>query len=100
MLSGAYATGQWLPIAVIILSTVLNAAYFLPIVFRAFQSEPARAHAVGAAVAEGTRHDGHGEAPFPMVLALTITATLTIVLFLLPDVPMSLARFMLEGGVR
>lgn len=97
MLSGAMQSQQWLPVGVIILSTVLNAAYFLPIIFRAFFVEPARAHAVGAAAA----HDNeHGEAPFAMVLALTVTAAATIVLFLAPDIPLSLAKLMLTGGIR
>jgi multicomponent Na+:H+ antiporter subunit D len=65
ILSGAMQSVQWLPVAVIVGSTALNAAYFLPIVLRAFFAEPIRAHALGAAVA----HDaGHGEAPWPMVL--------------------------------
>ena len=97
MLSGALATNQWLPVGVIVLSTVLNAAYFLPILFRAFFAAPHRAHSVGAAALDD---DAHGEAPFPMVLALTITATATIVLFLAPDIPLALAKLMLAGGPR
>lgn len=96
MLSGATQSGQWLPVAVIVLSTVLNAAYFLPIIFRAFFTEPQSAHSVGAAAA----HDDHGEAPFPMVLALTVTAAATLVLFFAPDIPLALAKLMLEGGGR
>jgi multicomponent Na+:H+ antiporter subunit D len=94
MLSGATQSGQWLPVAVIVLSTVLNAAYFLPILFRAFFVEPVRAHAVGAAAVSPHEHE-HGEAPLPMVLALTVTALSTIVLFLAPDIPLALAREML-----
>ncbi|HRD76030.1 MAG TPA: monovalent cation/H+ antiporter subunit D family protein [Hyphomicrobiaceae bacterium] len=97
MLSGAFATQQWLPIGVIVLSTVLNASYFLPILFRAFFVEPARGHAVGAAA---THHDDHGEAPLPMVIALTVTAGATIVLFLAPDIPLALAKLMLTGVAR
>lgn len=93
MLSGANQSGQWLPIAVIVASTALNAAYFLPILFRAFFAEPVRVHAVGAASA----HDEeHGEAPWPMVLALSLTAAATVLLFLTPDLALSLARQMLE----
>ena len=97
MLSGATQSGQWLPVAVIVASTALNAAYFLPIVFRAFFAEPLRVHAAGAAAA----HDGgHGEAPWPMVLALTLTAAATVLLFLAPDIALSLARHMLEPVTR
>ena len=40
ILTGAMQTANWLAVAVIILSTLLNAGYFLPIVFRAFFREP------------------------------------------------------------
>lgn len=82
MLSGAMAAQHWLAVGVIALSTLLNAGYFLPIVYRAFFfSPPADDHA-----------HAHGEAPWPMVLALTLTAAGTVLLFLLPDVPLALAR--------
>ncbi len=64
----------------IILSTLLNAAYFIPIVFAAwFRPE-----------AEGGKD--HGEAPLPAVIALSITAAMTLLLFLFPDIPFTLAR--------
>ena len=82
MLSGAMAAQHWMAVAVIVASTLLNAGYFLPIVYRAFFGAP--------------REDGpdlaHGEAPLPMVLALCATATATLLLFFLPDVPLALAR--------
>ncbi len=94
MLSGAMATQQWLAVAVVVLSTLLNAGYFLPIVYRAFFVEPsdeAAAHGAG---------DGHvhGEAPWPMVLASTLTAAGTLALFFWPDVPLALARQLIAGG--
>ena len=99
MLSRALGSEQWLPVAVIVLSPLLTAAYFLPILFRAFLVEPRRAHAVGAAaIHDGEHNHEHGEAPFPMVLALTITAAATLVLFLKPDIPLALAKLMLAGG--
>ena len=81
MLSGAVAAQQWAAVGVIALSTLLNAGYFLPIVYRAFFVAPAA-------------EDGHahGEAPWPMVLALCTTATATVLLFFLPEVPLALAR--------
>lgn len=82
MLSGAMAAQHGLAVAVIAVSTLLNAGYFLPIVYRAFFVAPA---------ADG--HDRpHGEAPLTMVLALCVTATATVLLFFLPDVPLALAR--------
>lgn len=86
MLSGAMASQQWLGVAVIAASTLLNAAYFLPIVYRAFFVAPAAAHGHGA--------HPHGEAPWPMVLALSLTAAATVALFFLPDVPLALARLL------
>lgn len=82
MLSGAMAAEHWLAVAVIALSTLLNAGYFLPIVYRAFfVAPPADPHG-----------HPHGEAPLLMVIALTATAAGTVLLFFFPDVPLALAR--------
>ena len=86
-LSGALDTRSVVTICVIFASTLLNAGYFLPIVYRAF-FRPAP---------EGGPHDDHGEAPFPIVLALTVTAAGTIILFLLPQLPLALARAVVGG---
>ena len=88
MLSGAMASEQWLAVGVIALSTLLNAGYFLPIIYRAFFVTPAH-----------DEHDHpHGEAPLPMVIALTATAAGTVLLFFVPDVPLALAKQMLGLG--
>jgi multicomponent Na+:H+ antiporter subunit D len=98
MLSSAMQTQQWLPVGVIILSTILNAAYFLPIVVRAFFAEAApHPQPAGAAVPHDVQGAAHGEAPWPMVLALLVTATATVALFLAPDVPLKLAQDMLTS---
>jgi multicomponent Na+:H+ antiporter subunit D len=82
ILTGAMQTANWVAVAVIIVSTLLNAAYFLPIVFRAFFCGPPG--------------DGHGyksgEAPWPIVIALTATAIGTVLMFFSPDIPYALAR--------
>ena len=86
MLSGAMASQHWLAVTVIVLSTLLNAGYFLPIVYRAFfVAPPADPHG-----------HPHGEAPLPMVIALTATAAATVLLFFFPDVPLALARQMIN----
>ena len=87
MLSGAMAASHWPAVAVIAGSTLLNAGYFLPIVYRAF---------LRPASAEDALHP-HGEAPLPMVIALSLTAVGTVALFFQPDVPLALARQMLGG---
>jgi multicomponent Na+:H+ antiporter subunit D len=81
MLSGAMQQQHWLAVFVIVVSTLLNAAYFLPIVYRAFFVAP-----------EPADGPAHGEAPWPMVLALCVTAAATLALFFWPDVPLMLAR--------
>jgi multicomponent Na+:H+ antiporter subunit D len=84
MLSGAMAAQHWVAVAVIAVSTLLNAGYFLPIVYRAFFVAPS---------VDDPGHDHpHGEAPLPMVLALCATAAATVLLFFVPDVPLALAR--------
>jgi multicomponent Na+:H+ antiporter subunit D len=88
MLTGAMQTGQWFAVGVIVLSTVLNAGYFLPILITAFLRKP-----------DDNEHDGRsvpGEAPWPIVAALTATAVGTLALFWLPDIPLALARLMIE----
>jgi multicomponent Na+:H+ antiporter subunit D len=81
IISGALQAGHHLAVAVFIASTLLNAAYFLPIVHAAFFRR-------GADEAQA----GRGEAPWPMVVALTVTAGATIVLFFAADLPLALAR--------
>ena len=71
ILAGAFQDDHYLAIFTIIASTVLNAAYFLPIVFRSFFREE-----------DTAPPKEHGEAPLPIVVALTTTAALTILFFL------------------
>jgi multicomponent Na+:H+ antiporter subunit D len=89
MLSGAMQTGQWVAVAIIVISTLLNAAYFLPILYTAFFERAPKS--VGAAGVAET----HGEAPLPIVIATTATAIATVALFLFPDVPLALAKMMI-----
>jgi len=91
MLSGAFTTENWVALGVIVLSTGLNAAYFLPIIWRAFWRGPPEPDAA---------HPVHGEAPLPIVLALSITAFATLALFLFPGTALDLAEAMLAEGPR
>ncbi len=93
ILQGAIQADQMVAVGVIIASTLLNAAYFLPIVYNAFL-RPEKAVADDE---HGHIKTDHGEAPFASVFALTATATVTVVLFLYPDVPLTLARLLVGG---
>jgi multicomponent Na+:H+ antiporter subunit D len=73
-------------VGIIIASTLLNAAYFMPIVYAAFFKPEQRL---------GQHSIEHGEAPSPIVIAVVATATLTILLFLFPEVPLTLAEQMM-----
>ena len=85
LLLGAFQQEAVLAILVVILSTLLNAAYFVPIIYAAWFRKPA---------STGT----HGEAPLPIVLAVSMTALLTLLLFLYPDIPLQLARGLAEAS--
>jgi multicomponent Na+:H+ antiporter subunit D len=94
MIQGAWSVEQYFAIGVIILSTLLNAAYFLPIVYNAFLRPPdedAHGHGGGEGHGDGGHHN-HGEAPLPIVIALTITAAGTVLLFFVPGPALELAR--------
>ncbi|MGD8415974.1 MAG: monovalent cation/H+ antiporter subunit D family protein [Pseudomonadales bacterium] len=69
ILAGAFQSDNYVAIFTIILSTALNAAYFLPIVFAAWFAREAPGGKV------------HGEAPLPVVLALSVTALATLGFF-------------------
>lgn len=70
ILAGAFEANNLVAVFTIIASTVLNAAYFLPLLYMAwFEKEQ-----------EGAKE--HGEAPFFAVFALCVTALLTLAFFL------------------
>ena len=77
---GAAEGGHWVALAVLVLSTLLNAAYFLPIIYAAyFRAPPDAGHP-------------HGEAPWPMVAAMAVTASGVLLLFFGMEFPLALAR--------
>ncbi len=81
ILQGAFSVENGFAITVIILSTLLNAVYFLPIVYAAFFKQP---------VNEADQK--FNEAPVPIVLALSFTAVMTVVLFFFPDIAVTLLQ--------
>jgi len=84
ILLGAIDAQQMFAIGVIIVSTLLNAAYFLPIIYAAFFRAPE--NNPGNEI-----KDRHAEAPLTVLLAITVTAAGTVVLFFFPDLPLELA---------
>lgn len=83
---GAVEAEHWFAIGVIVLSTLLNAAYFLPIVYAAFLRP-----LDGASTPD---HRQQGEAPLPIVAALMISALLTVLLFLFPGPALEVAHLL------
>jgi len=69
---GALQAGEFLPLAILVLSGLLNAGYFAPIVYRAFLKKPAVPYE-------------HGEAPPALVIPIVITALFSLLLGLNPD---------------
>jgi multicomponent Na+:H+ antiporter subunit D len=90
MLEGAAQTNQWFPLTVIVLSTLLNAAYFLPIVYAAFMKpeDPSP---------DGHTHE-HGEASPWIVGSLTLTAAGSLLLFWMPGPAFDLAHQLMEAA--
>ena len=93
MLLGAMETEQMVAVGVIVISTLLNAAYFLPIVYAAFfrSEEEAPAH-------HTDDHHEHGEAPLPIVIALMVTAAGTVLMFFFPEIVLNLAQQLVGNG--
>ena len=86
ILQGAFEAESVFAVCVVVISTVLNTAYFAPILWRAFFKLPA-----------GGR-PAFGEAPLPIVLALTATALLTVLMFFWPAPFYSLATQLVGGS--
>lgn len=89
LLLGAFEVQQWVAVGIIVVSTLLNAAYFIPIVYAAFFRSENR---------HDLHHGEHGEAPLPIVIAVVATATLTVLLFLFHQAPLALAQQMVGIG--
>ncbi|WAS97537.1 monovalent cation/H+ antiporter subunit D family protein [Nannocystis punicea] len=108
LLQATWETDAPFVLIVVILSTLLNAAYFLPIVYRAFfvaeakhHREPHQSSADGdfGDHADHHGHDAHdhGEAPWPIVVALSCTAAATIAFFFYSDLAIGLATQLRSG---
>jgi len=87
LLVGAIEGDQRLLIVVLLTSSLLNAAYFLPVVYRGFF----------AATTEGGE-DGFKEAPLLCVVPLSLTALASLTMFFYPDMFIKLIRLALGAG--
>jgi multicomponent Na+:H+ antiporter subunit D len=82
LLVGSMDAGAIGIMVILIASTVLNAAYFAPVVYQAF---------FGKMSAEDEHHH-YGEAPLAMLIPLCITAVISIVLGVYPNLLLNLAQ--------
>ncbi len=83
ILQGAFEVESYFAITVIVISTLLNAGYFLPIIYAAFFKKPVDGKELS-----------YSEAPLAIVFALTFTAIMTVLLFLFPEVPLQLVQLL------
>jgi len=88
LVQGAGQAGYHVILGVLLVSALLNAGYYLPILWRAFFRPPA----------ESDPFEGTSEAPWPCVVALAGTALATTLLFFWPDVFVDLATSVARAG--
>jgi multicomponent Na+:H+ antiporter subunit D len=103
MLFGALSAGSIGILVVLITSSLLNAAYFMPVVYHAFFGRP-----VNAVPVEGAGDSGHGgghgsghhaatgEAPLAMLVPLCVTAAISAVIGLFPGYLMQLVEAVIQ----
>lgn len=96
--AGAVDAGQYWVLVVLLVSSLLNAAYFFPIIYRMWWGTPDESAATNSHTKspDGARF----EAPLPMLLPALATAISCVVVGLLAGVelsPLNLARTITEG---
>jgi multicomponent Na+:H+ antiporter subunit D len=91
--TGSLEAGMLLPLGILVISGLLNAAYFFPIVHIAFFRKG------------GKELEGKGEAPLTMVIPLVVTAIMSLLLGIYPDLffnffrmALNISRAILGGG--
>lgn len=82
LLWGAFDAGALFVVGVLVVSTLLNAAYFAPVVYQAFFAQPAPAET----------YSKFHEADMRMVAPLSITALLSVLLGVYPGIFLDLAK--------
>jgi multicomponent Na+:H+ antiporter subunit D len=93
LLEGSLTADMWVIMGVFLLSGLLNAAYFFPIIHRAF-------------FRKSNQFDGYGEASPWMVVPLCTTAFLSVAFFVFPnlffnlfDLAQQVAGSIMQGGI-
>jgi multicomponent Na+:H+ antiporter subunit D len=76
LINGAMQAHQIVLLCALLASTILNAGYFTPIIYRAFFMAPS----------PEVDYEHYSEAPMTMVIPLTITACISVLLGLFPQV--------------
>jgi len=89
MIGGAFDKEMYWVIVVITISTLLNSAYFLPVIYKAFFEKEKTAPGV-------VIDRKHGESSIAIVLPLMLTAAATLYLFICPGVFMELANALVK----
>jgi multicomponent Na+:H+ antiporter subunit D len=84
---GAVDGGQFSLLAILLVSSLLNAAYFLPIVYRAFFAKPSSEQPAGI-----------NEAPLFCLVPLCLTALGSLLLFFFHDTLLRLAQMALGSA--
>lgn len=85
LVMGAVSSDQLLLLLVLLASTLLNAAYFLPIVYRGYFAK----------AADPVFDEGIKEAPLFCLVPLSLTACASLMLFFYPDIFLKLAQLAL-----
>ncbi len=89
LLMGTLETGHLVLMGVLLISSLLNIAYLLPIPLRAFFPGGGEAPQFGGEI---------NEAPLPSLIAIVITAALCVVMFVYPDPFYELLRLITVPG--
>jgi multicomponent Na+:H+ antiporter subunit D len=87
LLGGAIDAGRPVFVLVLLVSTMLTAAYLLPIIYQAFFKDPAPGSEAGVR-----------EAPLLMLIPLLVTAFCTLILFFWPSLYLDLAGLVVWGA--
>jgi multicomponent Na+:H+ antiporter subunit D len=82
LLNGAFDAGSIGIIVVLLISTLLNAAYFAPVVYQGYFGKPSQADV----------DHKYSEAPASMVVPLAITAVISVMIGLYPAFFMNFVR--------